>query len=128
MMVDLDHTIVGVDTVACSETRSIEWNLHTWKTIDELGLHILAPDTYEQRSGLTEVVPAYPNDGTRDTALQLSTRRRSVQWVWCLGLAEIGRPQLTRKDDALTIAGLPCGPIRFDGRWLIPEGFNETPA
>ncbi|MFC2085904.1 heparinase II/III family protein [Bacteroidota bacterium] len=128
MMVDPDGAIVGVDTVACSSPRSIEWNLHTWGEVDEIELHVLSPDDYSRHAGLTEVVPAYPNDGTRDNFLQLSVRQRTIQWVWCIGIKENCRPELVRKARGTMISGLPGGAIRFDGKWLIPEGFDEAHA
>jgi hypothetical protein len=142
MLVNED-AIFGVDTAACSEARSIEWNLHTWGSVEEvtrnakrcfrigdganmIELHVLLPLDYSWQSGLTEGVPAYPNDGTRDTALQFSARGRAVQWIWCIGMTNDCRPELVRDGDRLTIKGLPGGAIRFDGKWLIPEGFNEA--
>ncbi|HLE55796.1 MAG TPA: heparinase II/III family protein, partial [Rhodothermia bacterium] len=142
MLVD-SHVIVGMDIVQCASCSTIEWNLHTWGSVEELTnngvrrfrigqvdntieLHVLLPQDYSWRSGLTEGVPAYPNDGTRDTALQLSTREQRVQWAWCIALTNDLRPELVRDGEQLTIKGLPAGVIRFDGKWLIPEGFDET--
>jgi len=35
---------------------------------------------------------------------------------------------MVREGESIAIKGLPGGVIRFDGKWLIPNGFNETQA
>jgi hypothetical protein len=126
MLVDLGSAIVGVDTVVCSSLRAIEWNLHTRQEIEALPLHILLPEHCSWKTELTKFVPAYPNDGTRDTALRLAVHGRSVQWVWVIGMMQGCRPELARNEEGLVISGLPGGKINFDGKWLLPEGFDET--
>ena len=126
MLVKLDTAIVGVDTVVCSEPSDIEWNLHSWGRIDAIDLHVLAPADCFRTTGLTEGVPAYPNDGTRDYFLRLTAHEREVTWVWCIGLSDGLKPEIADEQQAITINGLPGGRIRFDGKWLMPDRFDEA--
>ena len=143
MMVN-EHAILGLDNVQCASCKSVEWNLHTWGAVEEIAegarrfrigwpdnavsLHVLSPQSSDWKSGRTEGVPAYPNDGTRDTFLQLAAPGPNVQWVWCIAMTEDCRPELVREGGEIMITGLPGGAIRFDGKWLIPEGFDEVDA
>jgi len=144
MLIDA-HAIVGLDVVQCASCSSIEWNLHTWASVQEvvemgrctfrigdgantIELHVLSPKDYFWHSGLTEGVPAYPNDGTRDTRLRFSMSESRVQWAWCILMADNLKPELLRDGEEIAIQGLSGGTIRFDGKWLTQEGVDEADA
>ncbi|MCC6398384.1 MAG: heparinase II/III family protein, partial [Bacteroidetes bacterium] len=96
MWVDPDTTIAGVDTVACRHVSDIQWNLHSWGEFvplesgseltwkiqsagEELSVFLLAPDAGSTSTGQTDMIPAYPNDGTRDHFLRWQVHDTKVR-------------------------------------------------
>jgi hypothetical protein len=108
VFVDPARAVVGADTVACGEVRSIEWNMHSWFPFDKVStqwpiafdlgrrtrLVILSPGEAIWETGLTEFIPAYPNDGKRDHRCVGRVRSREVRFVWCLLLDSALVPRL----------------------------------
>jgi len=147
LWIDRDRFIIaGSDTVVCAEPRSIQWNIHlpglprrrdeeNFMAFD-LGdpgqfprLLILDSAELQAETGSMEMVPAYPNDGTRTCYLRLSVRRAEVRFVWCLLLdPRAGSPRLTVDDEGTAIA-FPDG-LRFSERhgFLTPENSHDQAA
>jgi hypothetical protein len=121
LWVEPGRCIVGADRVRCADARSIEWNLHA-KEIRRTGgtggmitadlstpgefcrLILLDPPDAEVATGLTEMVPAYPHDGTRNTYMRLSVKRRETGFIWCLLFdSSMDRPLVTGEADRLLL-------------------------
>jgi len=98
---DPGRCIIGADRIRCTEPHSIEWNLHTGEirgvsksegsvTADLAGpgnfcrLILLDPTDAAMETGLTEMVPAYPHDGTRIAHIRFSVKRRETGFLWCI--------------------------------------------
>jgi hypothetical protein len=139
MWVDPDSTIAGVDTVECRHVSDIQWNLHSWgqfvpsgqgptarwgmqNASEELSVFLLAPDTGSILTGQTDMVPAYPHDGTRDYFLRWQVHDAKVRFFWCVtSHSDIAAPRLSaeKAGTRLTIAD-DLVLWYADGR-LIPE-------
>jgi hypothetical protein len=137
LYVDLDRFIVGVDTVRCTHAHSLELNMHSWgeftpvagerKEVFSLpgGVRylLLAPSGAMGETGLTEFVPAYPNDGTRDYYVKSAVRASETQFIWCHLFTPEPIPAIQPAGQStfrISFAG--DFSLVFDGRWLIPEG------
>lgn len=143
LLADLDRYVIGVDMVRCRRGRSIEWNTHSWHEFTPAGgmtplvfmlgdgvrLTILRPSGLQWQTGLTEFVPAYPHDGTRDYYLQAARHGEKVQFVWCYLFTGEQVPHLHQRADNLLQIRFDDGfQVSFDGQWLIPDHFHEHPA
>jgi hypothetical protein len=101
LIIDPRNFIMGWDTIECGEDADIEWNLHSrgvfeieheapfpqWGIVfpdARYRLTVYADAGYGWKSGLTEFVPAYPNDGSRDSFLRVTQRGSSACIVWAL--------------------------------------------
>ena len=135
LWVDPGRCIIGADRVRCAEARSIEWNLHageiTWSgksggmiAVDLAGagdfcrLILLDPTDAEMVTGLTEMVPAYPHDGTRIAHVRVSVKKRETSFLWCLLFdRSLEAPLLTRETGRFS--------LRFSGEpaLLFRDGF-----
>jgi hypothetical protein len=144
LFIDLDRHIFGIDTVRCEREQRVEWNLHSrgkfvprdregWLCRHMAEGAELALQTFssppgretDAESGLTEFVPAYPHDGTRDYYLRCSIRATEVVFLWGLLLVSQPLPHAERRGPAgydITCAGGVS--LHSDGRWLTPEAFD----
>jgi hypothetical protein len=123
LWVDTGRFIIGLDTVNCGGSHTIEWNLHATSitisgrpsggtgpvTTADLGsehdfcrLVILDPPHAAVETGVTDMVPAYPHDGARTSYLKLSVKGKKARFVWCIMFdRSIGAPGLTGKGDRI---------------------------
>jgi hypothetical protein len=143
MLVHADLSILCVDTVECSTSRQVEWNLHSWFPFHqdasrsraqyafgdrgkEWEVGFLSPDSVKATTGLTEMIPAYPHDGKRTFQLRVSTAGAHVQLVWWIGPCTCAFPTVTSDNGAIVVVRLAGDVhVRFDGSWLIPDGFTD---
>lgn len=142
LCVDAERFIAGVDTVRCGEPRAIQWNLHasglrrragaTW-AIDSCGgdrdgsclLVMLDPPGGDVESGLTEMVPAYPNDGARFDSLRVGMRGKEAMFIWCVLLDGTQQPpRLGGEGGALSLT-FNGGPTIVYRNGVLSEGDND---
>jgi hypothetical protein len=139
---DPGRCIVGADRVRCAEPHSIEWNLHTseirWTGKsggmiaadlacpgDFCRLILLDPPDAEIETGLTEMVPAYPHDGTRIAHLRLSVKRREAGFVWCLIFdRSLEGPHVSRETERLSLR-FGGGPTLFYRDGFLTAGEED---
>ena len=136
LYVDLDRFIVGVDTVRCTHTHSLELNMHSWgefvPVAGERGgvfslpggvrYVLLAPSGATGKTGLTEFVPAYPNDGTRDYFVKSAVRASEMRFIWCYLFKSERLPAVEPAGESTFHVSFAGGlSLLFDGRWLIPD-------
>ena len=93
----------GVDTIALENVHRIEWRIHSWGSIEPLNnpermafricleqtryhLSFDAIPGHEVEIFPTAFVPAYPNDGRRDTALLISIHATEAVIRWNLSI------------------------------------------
>ena len=101
LCVDPGRWIVGRDSIRSGVEQSIEWNIHAGEispagtsgpvTAYEVGapgelcrLFLIEPRHAAVETGLTAMVPAYPNDGTRFRYLRVSVRGSEARFTWCI--------------------------------------------
>lgn len=131
--------IVGRDSIRSGLEESIEWNIHAWEidqprssggmTSCDLGspgnlcrLSLIEPRDAVVETGLTEMVPAYPNDGTRVRFLRASVRTRETRFVWCILIdRSLGPPDVTGDADRISIRFAGGETIRFSDGFLTPD-------
>lgn len=139
LAIDLDRYILGVDTIDCMAPHSLEWNIHAWGPVRHSGtndtylfpgdvrLFILAPASPAVSTGLSEFIPAYPNDGTRDTSLVFSDHAQSTRFIWCFLMTGEPAPQLEPGESrSCTIRFSDRHTVNFDGTWLTPGDFHDS--
>ena len=139
LYVDLHRCIIGVDTVRCARARSIELNMHSWGNFVPVagergrvyslpgGVRyiLLAPSGATDETGLTEFVPAYPNDGTRDHYLKSAVHAAETRFIWCHLLTPESLPAVERAGQSPFRISFAGGySLLYDGRWLIREPFH----
>jgi hypothetical protein len=142
LWVDPGRCIVGTDRVRCAERRSIEWNLHASEIrqtgnsggvmVAELGgprdtcrLILFDPADAEMETGLTEMVPAYPNDGTRIARLRVSVRGREASFLWCMLFdPSLDSPSVTAESERLSLR-FTGGPTLFYRDGFLTAGEDE---
>ena len=135
--------LVGTDLVRLRERRSIEWNLHSWGEFtleSENGIlqwivsagqagsvrvFVFEPLPLNWVTGQSEFVPAYPNNGMRDSFLRLSTDGRSARFVWALLFSGEGPPAAgSHANASLQFRDGTC--TTFDGKWITILKGRET--
>ena len=132
--------IFGADVVTLANAASIEWNLHSCGEFSQFGggqvlsfkigagsncptaFVSFSSEKVTWKTGLTEFVPAYPNNGERDRFLRIAcqTDKAVIHWCICLtgGLPEL---QLRKSNDATW--DFPDGTaVDFDGTWISLRG------
>jgi hypothetical protein len=83
---------------------------------------LLAPSTAMGKTGLTEFVPAYPNDGTRDYFMQSAVRASETRFIWCHLFTPEPLPAVDPAGHSTFHISFAGGlSLLFDGRWLIPD-------
>jgi hypothetical protein len=132
--------IAGVDTVILDRERAIEWNLHTWGTFSSVGTSTVTicagadittlyfPDAHRftQSTGRTEMVPAYPHDGRRDSFLRLSRTATHAEFTWCLVPGHERPPEFSRSGNSQwSMMFSDERMIYWTGEWIIPNEFHE---
>ncbi len=141
LAVDIDRYILGVDSIICRIPHSLEWNVHAWGPVRHSGsddtylfpgnvrLSMLAPASAGGTTGLSEFVPAYPNDGTRDTSLVFSDYAEETRFIWCFLLTGEPAPHLEAGEfPRCTIRFNDRHTVTFDGHWLTPGDFHDSPS
>jgi hypothetical protein len=74
------------------------------------------------KTGLTEFVPAYPNDGTRDYFVQSAVRASETRFIWCHLFTPEPLPAVDPAGHSTFHISFAGGlSLLFDGRWLIPD-------
>jgi hypothetical protein len=137
VFVDPARAIIGADTVVCSEVRSIEWNMHSWFPFNQVSgewpivfdlgrrarLVVLSPGAADWETGLTEFIPAYPNDGKRDHRCAGRVRSGEARFVWCLLMDSALVPKLqTDESGAFRVEFGDGLTIQSDGYRFQPWG------
>jgi hypothetical protein len=138
LWVDPNTTIAGVDTVDCDHATDIAWNLHSWGTFvaddagrtdrweirtgkESLSLYLLHPAMGATATGRTEMVPAYPHDGTRDHFLRWQMHGTRVRFVWCITSHEITVEPEAVDDASTLIIRIPeVITLRYTDGQLVP--------
>jgi Heparinase II/III-like protein len=138
---DASSYIAGVDHITLDRERNIEWNLHTWGSFTGVGtstveIHaggkiatLYLPDAHQvvQRTGLTEMVPAYPHDGRRDSYLRLTRNATRAEFIWCLMLRKDTQPGFSRLGESQWCMMFPDDRmIYWTGEWIVPDAFHEV--
>jgi hypothetical protein len=142
LWVDPGRCIIGADRIRCTEPHSIEWNLHTGEirgagksgglmAADLAGpgnfcrLILLDPPEAEMETGRTEMVPAYPHDGTRIARIRFSVKRRETGFLWCLLFdPSLEEPLIRRDTEGLTIR-FTGGPTLFFRDGFLTAGEKD---
>jgi hypothetical protein len=131
MLIDAGRCIVGADVVELLSDASIEWNLHSWLDfalieakamlafrIGGAGgnrLYCRVPPDTQWESGLSEFVPAYPNNGTRDKFIRLICRGKAARFFWCITCGEDREPQILARDAQVSWQFGDGTEMTFDG-------------
>ena len=128
--------VVGVDDVRCGASSILQWNLHSHASFalsgtmglrsfratvrdTALTVFLILPPDGDLATGLSEVVPAYPNDGTPNHFLRWSVTGIQNQFVWYLTLEQDPVPPVMEaSDNAMLISFSDGGVIRYDGERL----------
>jgi hypothetical protein len=139
LLVMTDEYILGADVVSTGKRSSIEWNIHSGERIIAadlrtalnfsfgeskgctLRLICLSTQDVGISTGVTEFVPAYPNDGTRDYFLRVTGTGGQVSFFWCLALNGKEPTAISNKDGRARWefgSGLRA---TFDGAWISLE-------
>ncbi|MDH3252695.1 MAG: heparinase II/III-family protein, partial [Ignavibacteria bacterium] len=141
LCVDPSRYVAGVDRIVLDRERSIEWNLHTWGTLSGVGthtveicaggniatLHLFPAGEISYSTGLTEMVPAYPHDGRRDTYLRVARTATRAEFTWCLMLRRDDLPTFARVNETRWCIVFPDERmIYWTGEWILPDAFYET--
>ncbi len=128
---DPERIVLGVDTLVCARARSLEWNTHSrfaFRLVSEenpfvfdfdggVRLVVLAPESSVWQAGLSEFIPAYPNDGTRDYRCTIKVRSGQGRFVWCYLLASQALPRFERGSEGELAVLFEDGlRLDFDGR------------
>jgi len=131
--------IAGVDLVNLENESSIEWNLHSWKNFSHDGnsneltftvdagasepmtvvCHASLPATWQ--TGESEFVPAYPNDGKRDSYLRICSSGKEAAFFWFIHISgELPTiiPTSVRRGTWAFGNGVA---LNFDGIWISRE-------
>ncbi len=136
LAIDIDRYIAGVDSIHCRSPHTIEWNAHAWGPIHRsredgmfllpggAQLAMLAPASFQFTTGLSEFVPAYPHDGTRDSRLVIAVQAQETRFVWCYLMTDEPAPQITEGGKALRFEDGRT--LTFDGRWFVPDDFHDS--
>jgi hypothetical protein len=140
ILVNVYRFVVGVDLIDLENKSTIEWNLHSrgrFTKIDGgkglaftigdtnsklIQLHLHCSDNATWRTGLSDFVPAYPNDGIRDRHLQIATEAQTAAFFWCIVLSgDVPNFSQTAPDQgAWTFKDATT--LNFDGTWISQAG------
>jgi hypothetical protein len=133
VFVAINSFVAGVDAIVCGSPGSIEWNAHSWDPFtsvsrktppefslgDDVRLLLLSPEDLQIETGLTEFVPAYPNDGRRDHFLRAWIRGAHLRLVWCYLFNGNQSPRLVEGEgESFRLEFAGGAVIVFDGTWL----------
>ncbi len=94
------------DSIRLNSQREIQWNIHTYGSINEEAINenlkfnfsdrskraelmVLLPTKWQWRTGLSTFVPAYPNCGKRDRFLQLFKPAIECEFLILLKLGDV---------------------------------------
>ena len=141
--------IIGVDDICCIGQHKLQWNLHTSSVPVPAGdgrtgvyvlekegsvppplrLLLLAPEQGDNEIGLAEMVPAYPNDGTRMGYLRVTVEGPLARFIWCILIHPTAHSPRLDQDSAKEAGGmeevaLQCGGdlrISLQDGMLLPE-------
>jgi hypothetical protein len=97
LFIDPERMVAGVDSIELAVERSIEWNVHSRLPLlpkEENGVSVcdfgdgvrfvmFSPMNISWAAGITEFIPAYPNDGVRDFACVARLKGNRVRFIWC---------------------------------------------
>jgi hypothetical protein len=137
ILVSVDAFIAGVDILSCAGESRLEWNAHAWEKFEPIPmgsspaysiggaarLVLLHPEHLECTTGMSEFVPAYPNDGRRDFFLKGSLRGSGARIVWCYLFGDLRAPQwIGGEGESFRLVFDHGSVVAFDGRWLSLEG------
>jgi hypothetical protein len=88
-------------------------------------LILLDPPEAEMETGRTEMVPAYPHDGTRIARIRFSVKRRETGFLWCLLFdPSLEEPLIRRDTEGLTIR-FTGGPTLFFRDGFLTAGEKD---
>ncbi len=144
LYIDPDNLILGVDDVACNSVSTIAWSIHSWGGIEQLsgsrptgfriaggssGVWFFSPELLSWKTGWTELVPAYPNDGRRDLFLRGEVKGREARFVWALVLGREGSPPRWKEDNKRPAFVLADGTVlRYRNTHFSPElDYDQAP-
>ena len=134
--------VIGADTVTLASEANIEWNLHSaneFVPVKEPGglrftigsansrwtvLVTCSPGKTSAQTGLSDFVPAYPNNGARDYFLRVTSRGDHAMIHWCICLAEDIPGLRIRKNGHAGWMFSDGTAVDFDGTWM---SLKETP-
>jgi hypothetical protein len=137
LTIDSDRAILGVDSIRCRAPHTLEWNTHAWGPIHQsredgmfllpggTQLAMLAPAGVRVTIGLSEFVPAYPHDGTRDSRLVIAIHAKETRFVWCYLMTDEPAPRMAAEGAHFVILFGDGRTFTFDGQWLVPDDFND---
>lgn len=121
LRVDPGRFIAGADRVRCSALHDIQWNIHSGEIRrtgnsggifsadlctprDTCRLMLFDPADAEIETGPDEMVPAYPNDGTRSVRLRFSVKGREACFLWCVILDHsLEGPEVLRENGQILL-------------------------
>ena len=130
--------IIGIDRISLTNESSMEWNLHSWgdfipiksmpltfqvKLENSDTLRVICHSLNQSRcqTGLTDFVPAYPNDGRRDRFLRVSSTGKDNAFSWCVALGD-DTPMFTADTEGFGLWSFNDGSrLSFDGTWFSRE-------
>ena len=130
------RSLLGVDVITIAKISDIEWNIHSCAEFTHLEDHralkfrvgskkgpapVLAcasSNALTWKTGLSEFVPAYPNDGMRNRFLRVTCREHQTVFVWCLTLDDdVPEIQLLQDKHAKWVFREGAS-AEFDGTWI----------
>jgi hypothetical protein len=126
--------------VTLAHAASIKWNLHSHEEFNRFGeggtlsfkigagsncpsvLVSFSPEKVTWETGLTALVPAYPNSGQRDRFLRISCQADKAVIIWCICLTS-SLPELQLRKNNQASWMFPDGTVAdFDGTWIALKG------
>ncbi len=146
--------IIGVDSVRCRRPGILQWSIHSCAVPERLkgapGLQFklggegtahggpllifLEPGDAVAETGLSEMVPAYPHDGTQIGFLRLSVKGAHARFIWSIvsdpslgsiQISEGGEHGRRGADEPLAIACEGGPNLRLVQGMLIPGGRHD---
>jgi hypothetical protein len=131
---------LGADVVTLANAASIEWNLHSCGEFSQIGggqvlnfrigagsngptaVVSFSSEKVTWKTGLTEFVPAYPNNGERDRVLRISCKNEKAVIIWCICVTG-NPPELQLQTGNHATWTFPDGTVAdFDGTWISLRG------